>query len=85
MMMLRIGLVSYLKKIMIATSVLMNVMLGGKLNQTFSARNWEWKRNGKPNISWLIDKILGKDHCSRCWSYWKTRRQWRYEHPQEKR
>jgi hypothetical protein len=76
MMMLRIGLVSYLKKIMIATSVLMNVILGGKLNQTFSARNWEWKRNGKPNISWLIDKILGKDHCSRCWSYWKTRRQW---------
>ena len=76
MMMLRIGLVSYLKKILIATSVLMNVILGGKLNQTFSARNWEWKRNGKPNISWLIDKILGKDHCSRCWSYWKTRRQW---------
>jgi hypothetical protein len=54
----------------------MNVILGGKLNQTFSARNWEWKRNGKPNISWLIDRILGKDHCSRCWSYWKTRRQW---------
>ncbi len=76
MMMLRIGLVSYLKKILIATSVLMNVILGGKLNQTFSARNWEWKRNGKPNISWLIDMILGKDHCSRCWSYWKTRRQW---------
>ena len=76
MMMLRIGLVNYLKRILIATSVLMNVILGGKLNQTFSARNWEWKRNGKPNISWLIDKILGKDHCSRCWSYWKTRRQW---------
>lgn len=76
MMMLRIGLVNYLKRILIATSVLMNVILGGKLNQTFSARNWEWKRNGKPNISWLIDRVLGKDHCSRCWSYWKTRRQW---------
>lgn len=76
MMMLRIGLVNYLKKILIAISVLMNVILGGNLNQTFSARNWEWKRNGKPNISWLIDKVLGKDHCSRCWSYWKTRRQW---------
>ena len=76
MMMLRIGLVNYLKRILIAISVLMNVILGGKLNQTFSARNWEWKRNGKPNISWLIDRILGKDHCSRCWSYWKTRRQW---------
>lgn len=76
MMMLRIGLVNYLKRILIATSVLMNVILGGKLNQTFSARNWEWKRNSKPNISWLIDMILGKDHCSRCWSYWKTRRQW---------
>ena len=76
MMMLRIGLVNYLKRILIAISVLMNVILGGKLNQTFSARNWEWKRNGKPNISWLIDKVLGKDHCSRCWSYWKTRRQW---------
>ena len=76
MMTLRIGLVSYIKRVAIALSVLTNVILGGNLNQTFSARNCEWKRNGKPNIVWFIDGVFGTDHCNTCWSYWKTRRQW---------
>lgn len=71
-----IGLVSYLKRVLISLSVLTNVLLGGSLNQTLSARNWEWKRQGKPNIVWFIDSILGRDHCMLSWSYWKVRRQW---------
>jgi len=76
MMTVLIGLAIYLKRILIATSVLLNVLLGGHLNQTFSARNWERKRKGKTNLVWLIDKLLGEDHCSYSWSYWKTRRDW---------
>ena len=75
-MMLHIGWVTYLVRIMIALSVLLNVILGGRLNQTFSARNWEWKRNGKTNLVRLLDALLGDGHCSRAWAYWKVRRKW---------
>jgi hypothetical protein len=69
-------LATYLKRVAIATSVLVNVLTGGNLNQTFSARNWERQRNKEPNIYWLIDLICGKDHCKRCWAYWKVRKEW---------
>ena len=75
-MMSRTGLVTYLLRVVTAMSVLLNVILGGKLNQTFSARNWDWKKNNKPNMSRLIDALLGKGHCSRSWSYWIVRRKW---------
>ena len=75
-MMLHIGWVTYLVRIMIALSVLLNVILGGRLNQTFSARNWEWKRNEKINLVRPIDALLGDGHCSRAWAYWKVRRKW---------
>ena len=67
---------NYLVRILIALSVLLNVVLGGRLNQTFSARNWEWKRNQKINVVRLLDALLGDGHCSRAWSYWKVRRKW---------
>lgn len=67
---------AYIKRVAIAVSVLVNVATGGSLNQTFSARNWELQRNNKTNISWLIDLICGKDHCKRCWAYWKVRKEW---------
>ena len=76
LMMSHIGWVTYLTRIMIVLSVLLNVILGGRLNQTFSARNWEWKRNGKFNIVRLLDTLLGQGHCSRAWAYWKVRRKW---------
>lgn len=76
MMMLLIGLGKYLKRVMIAVSVLVNVVLGGDNNQTFSARNHQWKRDGKPNIVFFIDSILGRDHCMNSWSYWKVRKRW---------
>ena len=75
-MMLHIGWVTYLVRILIALSVVLNVVLGGRLNQTFSARNWEWKRNGKTNLVRLLDTLLGDGHCSRAWAYWKVRRKW---------
>lgn len=76
MTIVRTGFKSYLVRVVTALSVLLNVATGGSLNQTFSARNWERKRNGKLHLVWLIDALLGKDHCNMCWSYWKTRRQW---------
>ena len=66
----------YIKRVLIAFSVLVNVILGGMNNQTFSARNWQWKREHKLNLVWLIDIVVGKGHCSECWVYWKTRRKW---------
>ena len=68
---------SYFNRIFIALSVLLNVLLGGDNNQTFSARNWHWRRNKKPNIVRLIDLILGEDHCMECWVYWKVRKEWK--------
>jgi hypothetical protein len=67
----------YLHRVLTALSVLLNVLLGGDNNQTFSARNWHWKKQGKPNIVWLIDGIIGHSHCSECWVYWKLRKDWR--------
>jgi hypothetical protein len=66
---------SYLARIGIAISVLVNVLLGGHSNQTFSARNYQWKREGRYNLVWLIDSIwfLESDHCLHSWSYWIIR------------
>lgn len=67
----------YLIRIFVAVSVLLNVLLGGYSNQTFSARNWGWKREGKPNLVWLIDTLLwfDKDHCMTAWTYWVVRKE----------
>ena len=67
----------YLERVGIALSVLLNVILGGYSNQTFSARNHGWKREGKPNLVWLIDTIFwfDPDHCLDAWAYWYTRKE----------
>jgi hypothetical protein len=64
----------YLSRVGLSLSILLNVILGGQSNQTFSARNYFWKMNGKPNIVWLIDRIFWFDpnHCLVSWIYWKT-------------
>ena len=66
----------YLNRIFIALSVLLNVILGGSNNQTFSARNYDWKRRGLPHIVKPIDFFLGEGHCMECWIYWKVRKEW---------
>lgn len=48
----------YLMRVGIALSVLLNVLLGGQSNQTFSARNWGWKREGKANLVFIIDPLF---------------------------
>ena len=70
------GLATYLNRVLTALSVLLNVVLGGHNNQTFSARNYQWQKDGKPNIVYFIDLVLGKGHCVECWVYWKVRRKW---------
>lgn len=69
-------MLKYLSRLLVSISVLTNVILGGSSNQTFSARNWQWKKDNKPNLVYLIDKLLGKGHCSECWVYWKVRKKW---------
>jgi hypothetical protein len=65
----------YFERVGISLSVLFNVLIGGPSNQTFSARNYDWKKNNKPNLVWLIDSIFYKDssHCLHCWTYWYLR------------
>lgn len=77
----------YLERLGIALSVLLNVILGGSSNQTFSARNWAWKIQGKPNLVWLIDFLFlwfETDHCKKSWEFWayiiKNYGETRYEH-----
>lgn len=58
-------------------SMMLNLALGGKKNQTFSARNYELKRAGQPNLVLVIDFIAyymfrEKDHCAVAWTYWVT-------------
>ena len=64
----------YLQRIGIAVSVLINVILGGPSNQTFSARNYARKRDNKINIVWLIDFLVfwDKNHCMSSWLFWYT-------------
>lgn len=67
----------YLQRVGVALSVLLNVILGGYSNQTFSARNYAWKRDGKLNLVWFIDKIFwfDKNHSLHSWSYWIIRKE----------
>jgi hypothetical protein len=63
----------YLNRVFISISILINTLLGGRNNQTFSARNWERKRNNKINLVFLIDFlwIWEKNHCLESWSKWE--------------
>ena len=75
MMMLLTGLGAYLKSVLRALSILMNVILGGAMNQTFSARNYQRKKDDKKNLVSLIDMLLGEDHCMLCWVRWRLTEQ----------
>jgi len=72
-------MIEYLKRVGIALSVLFNVLLGGYSNQSFSARNYEWKKQGKRNLVPVIDFVAKKvfkddSHCLSAWVYWYTRK-----------
>lgn len=66
-------LIRYLVRVGTVLSIAFNVIvLFGPSNQTTSARNWQWKREGKFNLVRLIDRVLGKEHCLESWVYWVT-------------
>ena len=44
---------AYLFKVGVALSILFNVILGGRSYQPFSARNYQRKKDNKPNLVWL--------------------------------
>lgn len=52
------AIIVYLTRVGLALSVLINVLLGGPSNQTFSARNWARKREGKYHVVYFIDAIF---------------------------
>lgn len=67
----------YLTRVLVAISVLINVLIFfGPSNQTFSARNYDWKKRGKPNLVRIIDTIFWFDphHCQMSWVYWRSRK-----------
>lgn len=73
------SLINYINRIGIALSVLFNVLLFGASNQTFSARNYGWKRDGKFNLVPVIDFValyIFRDpmHCQMSWVYWRVRK-----------
>jgi hypothetical protein len=63
----------YVNRMVIASSILLNVILGGHSNQTFSARNYDRKSKGMLNIVWLIDRIFWFDqnHSQKSWDVWQ--------------
>lgn len=65
-------MIKYLNRIFISISILINTILGGRNNQTFSARNWERKRNNKINLVFLIDFlwVWETNHCLESWAKW---------------
>lgn len=64
----------YFNRLLTALSILLNVVFDGDLAQTFSARMWQRKKDKKLNIVFIIDAILGSDHCAKEWALWKVRK-----------
>ena len=63
----------YFSRVFTAISILVNVILGGKSNQTVSAGQYERKRQGKINAVILIDALffMEKNHCLEAWVKWE--------------
>lgn len=79
------ALLKYIDRVAVAISVLLNVLLLGNSNQTFSARNWQRKRDGKYHLCGLIDKLFWyqPDHCLTSWIYWRVRKDVMHIHETE--
>ena len=70
------ALARYIIRVGIAFSMFVNVILGGPLGQTFSARNYQWKVEKRLNIVFLIDLFFlifafQRHHCRKSWCKWK--------------
>ena len=66
------GILRYFVRIGSALSVLINVILGGKSNQTLSARQYDLKKRGKFNLVRIIDLVFfwHPQHCLSSWTNW---------------
>ena len=69
----RVTMKDYIKRVSISTSILLNVLTGGKSNQTLSAQQHQRKRDKKWNICFIIDKIFWyePEHCMDAWVKWR--------------
>mgnify|MGYP005987481551 CR=1 FL=1 len=63
----------YVNRVCIQFSILINVLFGGKLNQTVSATQHQRRRDGKANVASIIDTIFFWDteHCINAWIKWQ--------------
>lgn len=63
----------YFNRVFTTISILINVITGGKSNQTLSARQYERYRQKKINLVRVIDKVFfwEKDHCMESWVKWE--------------
>lgn len=63
----------YFTRVFTSFSITLNVLLGGKSNQTLSARQYERKRQGKINGVFIIDKLFFREtnHCLEAWVKWE--------------
>lgn len=63
----------YLTRVCVQFSILINVLFGGKLNQTVSATQHQRRRDGKANFASVIDAIFYRDieHCMEAWIKWR--------------
>ena len=62
--------VYYTKKSLLKVSMVFNRLLLGEPDQTFSTRNWIWKKQNKFNLVFAIDILLGQGHCMESWIKW---------------
>jgi hypothetical protein len=58
----------YGHNLFIAADQLFNALIGGYPDETYSSRAWR-ERESKPFRRWLLDFVLGKDHCERAWNW----------------
>ena len=70
-------IIKYFSRVLLSFSILLNTVLGGSTNQSFSARNWELKLNNLPNAVWLIDAIFFRhiNHCEQSYVKWQMIKQ----------
>ena len=68
-------MVSYVRNILVTLSILLNVIFGGEIHQTFSANNYERYRRSKLNMVRFIDLLFwwDPDHCLKSWVSWITK------------
>jgi len=63
----------YFTRVSIQFSCLLNALLGGSLNQTLSATQYQRRCNSQWNVVPIIDAVFWwePNHCREAWSKWR--------------